>query len=57
VVSGLISPSAGKVLLGDKHITGQPAHMVYSFKKYSKSLLPWFMSSTRRFSLPIASRL
>jgi NitT/TauT family transport system ATP-binding protein len=41
VVAGLMAPSAGKVLLGDKDVTGQAAHMVYLFQQYSKSLLPW----------------
>jgi len=41
IIAGLISPSAGKVLLGNEDVTGQPAHMVYLFQQYSKSLLPW----------------
>ena len=41
IIAGLMSPSAGKVLLGDEDVTGQPAHMVYLFQQYSKSLLPW----------------
>jgi NitT/TauT family transport system ATP-binding protein len=41
IIAGLIAPSAGQVLLGDQDVTGQPAHMVYLFQQYSKSLLPW----------------
>jgi NitT/TauT family transport system ATP-binding protein len=41
VVAGLISPSHGRVLLGEQDVTGEPAHMVYLFQQYSKSLFPW----------------
>jgi NitT/TauT family transport system ATP-binding protein len=41
VIAGLLSPSHGTVLLGDQDVTGEPAHMVYLFQQYSKSLLPW----------------
>ncbi|HXQ53864.1 MAG TPA: ABC transporter ATP-binding protein [Stellaceae bacterium] len=41
IVAGLISPSSGKILLGGQDVTAQPAHMVYLFQQYSKSLLPW----------------
>jgi NitT/TauT family transport system ATP-binding protein len=41
IVAGLMSPSRGRVLLGGRDVTGQPAHMVYLFQQYSKSLLPW----------------
>ncbi len=41
IVAGLMLPSSGRVLQGDTDVTGQPAHMVYLFQQYSKSLLPW----------------
>ena len=41
VVAGLIPASAGRVSLGGADVTGEPAHMVYLFQQYSKSLLPW----------------
>jgi NitT/TauT family transport system ATP-binding protein len=41
IVAGLLSPTSGRVLLGGKDVTGQPAHMVYLFQQYAKSLLPW----------------
>jgi NitT/TauT family transport system ATP-binding protein len=41
VIAGLMLPSAGTVRLGDQDVTGEPAHMVYLFQQYSKSLLPW----------------
>jgi len=41
VVAGLLPASGGRVLLGGRDVTGAPAHMVYLFQQYSKSLLPW----------------
>ena len=41
IIAGLIPPTSGRVFLGDKDVTAQPAHMVYLFQQYSKSLLPW----------------
>jgi NitT/TauT family transport system ATP-binding protein len=41
VIAGLMMPSSGKVTLGEQDVTGEPAHMVYLFQQYSKSLLPW----------------
>jgi NitT/TauT family transport system ATP-binding protein len=41
IVAGLLPPTSGRVLLGGKDVTGQPAHMVYLFQQYAKSLLPW----------------
>jgi NitT/TauT family transport system ATP-binding protein len=41
VIAGLLGPTSGSVHLGQQDVTGQPAHMVYLFQQYSKSLLPW----------------
>jgi NitT/TauT family transport system ATP-binding protein len=41
IVAGLMSPSAGTVTMGGRDVTGEPAHMVYLFQQYAKSLLPW----------------
>ena len=41
VIAGLMSPSSGAVRLGSQDVTGEPAHMVYLFQQYGKSLLPW----------------
>ena len=41
IVAGLLAPSDGRVVLGGADVTGQPAHMVYLFQQYAKSLLPW----------------
>ena len=41
IVAGLLPPSSGRVVLGGADVTGRPAHMVYLFQQYAKSLLPW----------------
>jgi NitT/TauT family transport system ATP-binding protein len=41
IVAGLIPPSSGRIVLGAQDVTGEPAHMVYLFQNYAKSLLPW----------------
>jgi NitT/TauT family transport system ATP-binding protein len=41
VIAGLLAPSNGSVQLGEQDVTGEPAHMVYLFQQYGKSLLPW----------------
>ncbi|MGA2394171.1 MAG: ABC transporter ATP-binding protein [Candidatus Lustribacter sp.] len=41
IVAGLMPPTSGRVLLGGRDVTGEPAHMVYLFQQYAKSLLPW----------------
>ena len=41
IIAGLMMPSCGNVRLGEQDVTGEPAHMVYLFQQYSKSLLPW----------------
>ena len=41
IVAGLLPPTGGRVLMGGKDVTAEPAHMVYLFQQYAKSLLPW----------------
>lgn len=41
IVAGLLPPTGGRVLMGGKDVTSEPAHMVYLFQQYAKSLLPW----------------
>ncbi|MGH7034370.1 MAG: ABC transporter ATP-binding protein [Stellaceae bacterium] len=41
VIAGLMAASSGSVRLGGRDVTGEPAHMVYLFQQYSRSLLPW----------------
>jgi glutamate/aspartate transport system ATP-binding protein len=56
VVAGLLLPSSGRILLGGEDVTGQPAHMVYLFQQYSKSLLPW-MTVTENVIFAFGHRL
>jgi NitT/TauT family transport system ATP-binding protein len=41
ITAGLITPSAGRVFLNEKPISGPPPEIVYLFQQYSKSLFPW----------------
>jgi NitT/TauT family transport system ATP-binding protein len=41
IAAGLITPSAGRVLLDGKPISRPPPEMVYLFQQYTKSLFPW----------------
>jgi NitT/TauT family transport system ATP-binding protein len=41
IAAGLISPSAGRVVLDGKPISGPPPEIVYLFQQYTKSLFPW----------------
>jgi NitT/TauT family transport system ATP-binding protein len=41
IAAGLITPSAGRVVLDGKPISGPPPEMVYLFQQYTKSLFPW----------------
>jgi NitT/TauT family transport system ATP-binding protein len=41
IAAGLITPSAGRALLGGKPIIGPPPEIVYLFQQYTKSLFPW----------------
>ncbi len=45
IVAGLLPASSGRILLEGVDVTGQPAHMVYLFQQYAKSLLPWMTVS------------
>lgn len=41
LLSGLLPPSSGQVLLEGKPVMGPPAEMLVVFQQYEKSLLPW----------------
>ena len=56
IIAGLMRPSAGRVLLGGREVTGEPAHMVYLFQQYSKSLFPW-MSVADNVTFAFSHRL
>ncbi len=41
IIGGLVRPSAGRVQVHDKRVSGPPKEMVVVFQQYAKSLLPW----------------
>jgi NitT/TauT family transport system ATP-binding protein len=41
MMAGLLTPTAGKVLLHGKPVENPPPGLIYVFQQYSKSLLPW----------------
>jgi NitT/TauT family transport system ATP-binding protein len=41
LVSGLESPTSGKVVFQGREISGPPKGMIYVFQQYSKSIFPW----------------
>jgi NitT/TauT family transport system ATP-binding protein len=51
-MSGLLAPSAGRVLLHDRPVTEPPEEMALVFQEYSRSLLPW-MSVRSNVALPL----
>jgi NitT/TauT family transport system ATP-binding protein len=40
-IAGLLTPSAGRVLVKDKEVSGPPANLVLLFQEYNKSLFAW----------------
>jgi NitT/TauT family transport system ATP-binding protein len=40
-IAGLLAPSAGRVLINSKEITGPPPDLVLLFQEYNKSLFAW----------------
>lgn len=40
-ISGLIQPSAGKIIIGEEPVPKPDTHTVLVFQDYSKSLFPW----------------
>ena len=51
-MSGLLAPSAGRVLLHDRPVLEPPEEMALVFQEYSRSLLPW-MSVRSNVALPL----
>lgn len=41
MIGGLLPPTSGEILVGDRRVAGSPENEVYVFQDYSKSLLPW----------------
>lgn len=40
-MGGLLTPTAGEVLLGGKKVSGPPPGMAFVFQEYGRSLFPW----------------
>jgi NitT/TauT family transport system ATP-binding protein len=51
-MSGLLEPTAGRVLLDGKPVAGPPEEMALVFQEYSRSLMPW-MSVRSNVTLPL----
>ena len=51
-MSGLLAPTAGRVLLDDSEVTGPPEEMALVFQEYSRSLMPW-LSLRDNVELPL----
>ena len=41
MISGLDTPSGGKILFNGRAVDGPPKGMIYVFQQYTKSILPW----------------
>src|SRR4051795_22842 len=51
-MSGLLTPTAGRVLLHDQPVDGPPEQMALVFQEYSRSLYPW-MSVRQNVAFPL----
>lgn len=54
ILSGLLKPTEGKVLMDGNAVTGVPEGMAMVFQDYSRSLLPW-LTVERNVSFPLVS--
>ncbi|TAN15474.1 MAG: ATP-binding cassette domain-containing protein, partial [Rhizobiaceae bacterium] len=54
-LSGLLSPTAGQVLLDGKPVSGPPEAMALVFQEYGRSLFPW-MSVESNVELPLKQK-
>jgi NitT/TauT family transport system ATP-binding protein len=52
IISGLLAPTEGEVLLDGKRITGPPKKMAVVFQEYGRSLFPW-MRVRENVELPL----
>jgi NitT/TauT family transport system ATP-binding protein len=52
IMSGLLAPTSGRVLLDDQPVTRPPEEMALVFQEYSRSLMPW-MSVRSNVTLPL----
>jgi len=54
-VGGLLTPTAGQVLLADKPVSGPPPGMAFVFQEYGRSLFPW-MRVAENIKLPLKQK-
>ena len=54
-ISGLMSPTAGEVLLNGKPVAGPPKKMAVVFQEYGRSLFPW-MRVRENVELPLKNQ-
>ena len=55
IMSGLLDPSAGEVLLEGKRVDGPPPGMAVVFQEYGRSLFPW-MTVRENVELPLKQK-
>jgi NitT/TauT family transport system ATP-binding protein len=55
IMSGLLDPTAGEVLLNGKRVDGPPPGMAIVFQEYGRSLFPW-MSIRENVELPLKQK-
>ncbi|MEU6143560.1 ABC transporter ATP-binding protein [Streptomyces sp. NPDC047081] len=54
-VGGLLTPTAGRVTLADKPVSGPPPGMAFVFQEYGRSLFPW-MRVAENIELPLKQK-
>ena len=54
-VGGLLTPTAGDVLLAGKPVSGPPPGMAFVFQEYGRSLFPW-MTVRQNVELPLKEK-
>ena len=54
-VGGLLAPSAGRVMLSGKPVSGPPPGMAFVFQEYGRSLFPW-MRVGENVELPLKQK-
>ena len=54
-IAGLLTPTAGEVVLQGRRVTEPPAGLAVVFQEYGRSLFPW-MSNQRNVDLPLRQK-
>ncbi|HEY0509960.1 MAG TPA: ATP-binding cassette domain-containing protein, partial [Blastococcus sp.] len=55
IMSGLLEPTAGEVLIEGKKVDGPPPGMAVVFQEYGRSLFPW-MTVRENVELPLKQK-